>query len=71
MALPAKFFIDKNLFSYYLILMNDELNHWQPSCEEVYPNDFDFDAYDHWLERNELREDDVDAYHESRFDTGD
>ena len=51
--------------------MNDEFNHWQPSCEELYPNDFDFDAYDHWLERNELREDDVDAYHESRFDTGD
>jgi hypothetical protein len=23
------------------------------------------------LERNELREDDIDAYHESRFDTGD
>ena len=51
--------------------MNDEFNHWQPSCEELYPNDFDFDAYGHWLERNELREDDVDSYHESRFDTGD
>jgi hypothetical protein len=51
--------------------MNDELNHWQPSCEEVYPDDFDHDCYGHWLARNELREDDVDSYFESRFDTGD
>ena len=51
--------------------MNDEFNHWQPSCEEVYPDDFDHDCYGHWLARNELREDDVDSYFESRFDTGD
>ena len=33
---------------------------------------FDHDAYCAWIDANHsLREDDVDAYHESRFDTGD
>jgi len=54
----------------YIKHMNDELNHWQPSCEEVYPDDFNHDCYAHWLSSNELSEDDVDSYFESRFDMG-
>ncbi len=45
--------------------MNDELNHWQPSCEEVYPDDFNCEAYENWMQSNELRENDIDSYFES------
>jgi len=68
-----KFFRVGQLLSHpvcYIKHMNDELNHWQPSCEEVYPNDFNHDCYAHWLSSNELSEDDVDSYYESRFDMG-
>ena len=55
--------------------MNDELHHFEPSCEELCPTDhtsFDHDAYCAWIDANHsLREDDVDSYYESRFDTGD
>jgi len=58
--------------------MNDELNHWQPSCEEICPIDYtSFNGKDHELccehidDNNSLDEGDVDALYESCLDTGD
>ena len=58
--------------------MNDELNHWQPSCEEICPTDYtsfydeDHESLcDHIDANHSLREDDVDSYYESRLDMGD
>lgn len=51
--------------------MNDELHHYEPSCEEAYPADFDQAAYGEWLGYSSMSEDDVDAFYESRTDLGD